>query len=198
MSIYGLLAQVAAGGGVGVQGGAIASDDSGSADDPATVQIVFGDAVGADDPDQVNPDGRHSSRSVYRIASATLAATKASAVVWDPINLAANPKAIPGARVQYTITVNNSGGTQAANVVVTDHIMQFTSDVTFFSGSASATNNDGGATMNIQYSADGTTWSASETVPVNYVRVTHSRIRGNTVATPTDGQGTLVFQVTIN
>ena len=190
MSIYGLLAQVAAGAGAGAQGAAIASDDSGSAD-TAGVDIVFGDAVGADDPDQANPDGYHSSRSVYRIASATMAAVKASTVLCDPINLGSNPKAIPGARVQWTITVNNTGGTQADNVVITDHIMQFTTDVTFFSGSASATNNDG-ITPTIEYSADGTNWFAAETTPVNYVRATNSRIRA------TDGQATLVFTVTID
>ncbi len=191
MAIYGLLAQVAAGGGAGAQGAAIAADDSGSAD-TAGVDIVFGDAVGADDPDQVNPDGRHSSRSVFRIASATLAATKNTAVVWDPINAGTNPKAIPGARVAYTITVDNTGSTQADNVVITDHIMQFTTDVTFVSGSASATNTDGGVTPVIEYSADGSTWNAAETSPVNYVRATNSSIQATT------GQATLVFQVTIN
>ncbi len=191
MSIYGLQAQVAVGGSAGAQGAAIASDDSGSSDDPATVEIVFGDGIGADDPDQANPDGYHSSRSVYRIVSASLAAAKTSQVVWDPINAAANPKAIPGARVQYTITVDNTGSTAANNVVITDPITLIP-NVTFFSGSASAGNNEGTATMSIEYSADGATWSSSETAPVNYVRVTHSTIRA------TNGQGTLVFQVTIN
>jgi uncharacterized repeat protein (TIGR01451 family) len=189
MAIYGLLAQVAGGGGAGSQGAAIAGDDSGSAD-TAGVDIVFGDAVGADDPDQTNPDGYHSSRSVYRIASATLAAAKTSQVVWDPINAASNPKAIPGARVEYTITVDNTGGSAANNVVITDPITLIP-NVAFFSGSASSANNDGSA-MTIEYSTDGSSWSSSETSPVNYVRVTHSSIRA------TDGQGTLVFQVTIN
>jgi uncharacterized repeat protein (TIGR01451 family) len=191
MAIYGLRAQVAVGNGPGSQGAAIGSDHSGDTDLPGTVQIVFGDGVGADDPDQVDPDGYHSSRSVYRIASATLAAAKTSTVVWDPINIAANPKAIPGARVEYTITVDNTGGTAASNVVITDPITLIP-NVTFFSGSASATNNEGTAITTIEYSADGTSWFAAETTPVNYVRVTHSTIRA------TNGQGTLVFQVTID
>jgi uncharacterized repeat protein (TIGR01451 family) len=189
MSIHGLLAQVAAGGGAGAQGAAIASDDSGSAD-TAGVDIVFGDGVGADDPNQTNPDGSHSSRSVFRIASATLAAAKTSQVVYDPVNNTTNPKAIPGARVQYTITVDNTGGTAASNVVITDPITLIP-DVTFYSGSASAINNEGAVAPTIEYSTDGSTWSTSETSPVNYIRVTHSSIRA------TDGQGTLVFQVTI-
>jgi uncharacterized repeat protein (TIGR01451 family) len=192
MSIHGLLAQVAAGGGAGAQGAAIASDDSGSAD-TAGVDIVFGDGVGADDPNQTNPDGYHSSRSVFRIASATLAASKTSQVISDPFSTS-NPKAIPGAVVQYTITVDNTGGTAASNVVITDPIMLMP-DVTFVSGSASAANNEGTVTPVIEYSTgSGTpmTWSTSETSPVNYIRVTHSSIRA------TDGQGTLVFQVTIN
>jgi len=46
--------------------------------------------------------------------------TKTATVVWDPINLAASPIAIPGATVKYTITLTNRGSSLADNVVVTD------------------------------------------------------------------------------
>jgi uncharacterized repeat protein (TIGR01451 family) len=182
---------VAAGGSAGSQGSAIGTDSSASSDDPNVVDIVFGDAVGPDDPNQTKADGYNSSRSAFRIASATLAASKTSLVLSDPVNGTSNPKAIPGAVVQYTITVDNTGGTAASNVVITDPIQDIP-NVTFVSGSVSVTNNDGTVTPAIEYSADGATWSSSVITPVNYIRVTHSSIRA------TDGQGTLVFQVTIN
>jgi uncharacterized repeat protein (TIGR01451 family) len=57
----------------------------------------------------------------YAIVSATLAVTKTSKVISDPINgVSANAKAIPGAVVEYTITVVNSGGAPATNVAVVD------------------------------------------------------------------------------
>ncbi len=51
---------------------------------------------------------------------ATSGFTKTATVVWDPINLAVSPIAIPGATVKYTITLTNRGSSLADNVVVTD------------------------------------------------------------------------------
>lgn len=118
-ALYDLIAQTAEGGAPGSQGADITSDDSGIADDPATVQIVFADDAGAADAQY---DGQHSSRDAYVVVTATIGVAKSSSVVSDPINGAANPKAIPGATVRYTITVDNSGSASAANVVVVDPI----------------------------------------------------------------------------
>ena len=54
--------------------------------------------------------------------STTLSVTKVSSVISDPINDVSNPKAIPGAIIEYLITVSNTGGvaTDANSVVVTD------------------------------------------------------------------------------
>ncbi len=116
---YDLVAQVAAGGGVGVHGADITTDDSLVADNPATVQRVFADAAGSND---ALHDGKHSSASAYKVVTAHLSITKTSAVIWDPVNNAVNPKAIPGARVEYTISVSNTGNASATNVAVADSI----------------------------------------------------------------------------
>lgn len=52
----------------------------------------------------------------------TLSVTKASVLVSDPVNGTTNPKAIPGALVEYLITVSNTGtdATDADSVVVWD------------------------------------------------------------------------------
>jgi hypothetical protein len=54
---------------------------------------------------------------------ATLSITKVSSLISDPVNLANNPKAIPGALVEYLISVANNGtdATDANSVVVVDN-----------------------------------------------------------------------------
>jgi uncharacterized repeat protein (TIGR01451 family) len=121
-----LTAQVAAAGGVGVQGADILADDAGIADDPATVQIVFAD--GAGDIDAAR-DGAFSGTDAFRVGAAQISVSKTSQVLSDPINgpftgVAPFPKAIPGAVVEYTITVANAvaASATATNVQVTDSL----------------------------------------------------------------------------
>ena len=159
-------------------------------------QAVLADGAGAVDtglntPNPGDfPDGRFSITITYNVATATLAANKESTVVSDGFN-SANPKAIPGAVVRYTINVANSGGSDADSVVIRDQIPAYTSYIT---GSASATNSDSAATMTIEYSATGADgdWSAAEPSTVNYVRVTHSHVLATT------GTAQLIFRVQID
>lgn len=97
--------------------GALSTNDSGSADVANTVQNVFADAAGSTDAAK---DGAFSVSAQYKIASAAIAITKASFVLWDPVNLYTNPKAIPGAVMVYCIEVKNTGGTDATSVSVSD------------------------------------------------------------------------------
>ncbi|MFH1688736.1 MAG: hypothetical protein ABIE42_00685 [Candidatus Eisenbacteria bacterium] len=116
-ALYDLVAQTAEGGVPGTQGADVTSDDSGIADNPATVEIVFADGAGTAD---ALYDGQHSSRDAYLVVTATIGVAKSSSVVTDPINGAVNPKAIPGATVRYTITVSNTGSAGATSVVIVD------------------------------------------------------------------------------
>jgi uncharacterized repeat protein (TIGR01451 family) len=115
-----LTAQVAAGGSVGAQGADILTDDSAAADLAGTVQIAFADAAG--DTDAAN-DGKHSDTDAYLVGAAAITVSKTSLVLSDPIG-GSNPKAIPGAVVEYTVTVDNAAGASAAatNVQVTDSL----------------------------------------------------------------------------
>ncbi len=145
---YDLMVQSATAGGVGALGAVIATDDSGVADDPATVQVVFADGAGTAD---AVLDGRFSVVDQFMVVSAALTVTKTSAVSNDPINGAANPKAIPGATVDYTLVVNNTGSTAADNVIVADAIPANTafvvaSMVTIPAGATVDYSNDGGGT----------------------------------------------------
>lgn len=90
--------------------GALTADDAGAADDTAAVQVVFANGNGG---------GVEISQDGYAIASADLAATKTSTVIDDGFSVA-NPKAIPGATVEYSISIVNSGAQDATGVGVTD------------------------------------------------------------------------------
>jgi hypothetical protein len=99
-----------------------------AADDPTTMETVFNDtattdpvtgatidATGGNDTDQ---NAQQSAYSAYTIQSASLTVTKAVSTLYDPINLDTLPKAIPGATVRYTITIDNAAG--AADATLTD------------------------------------------------------------------------------
>lgn len=98
------------------------TNDSGDADDAATVQNVFADGAGTGTGD-VAGDGYHSDTDRYEVAAADITVTKTSTVLWDPINGSTNPKAIPGAVLEYCIAVANaSGGADATSVAISDTI----------------------------------------------------------------------------
>jgi uncharacterized repeat protein (TIGR01451 family) len=87
---------------------------------------VFADAATAGSagtgPADAARDGRHSDDHQYTVQSAALTVEKDSLVVSDPFNNATNPKAIPGAIVEYTVRVANAGATPADAVEVLDPI----------------------------------------------------------------------------
>ncbi|MFQ5609270.1 MAG: hypothetical protein ACE5F8_03270, partial [Woeseiaceae bacterium] len=68
---------------------------------PGTIDNVFANASGAD----VNNNATESQADGYQVVSATLAITKSQAVLSDPLG---SGLAIPGARIEYTITIDNS------------------------------------------------------------------------------------------
>ncbi|MCX7058624.1 MAG: hypothetical protein NTZ79_15970, partial [Proteobacteria bacterium] len=60
--------------------------------------------------------------SGYTVSAPTLTVTKAEVVISDPVNGTTNPKAIPGAVVEYTLTIVNTGATTANGVAFSDPI----------------------------------------------------------------------------
>ena len=115
-----LTAQVAVGDAGGAQGADILADDSGTADDSTVVQIVFADGTG--DTDGAT-DGRFSDTDAFLVQSATLLITKTSIVISDPFNLGVNPKAIPGATIEYQVEIAHTAGTgTATSVTITDDL----------------------------------------------------------------------------
>jgi uncharacterized repeat protein (TIGR01451 family) len=79
--------------------------------DTVGVDIVFADA---------GRDATETADDQYLVASAALAISKTSSVISDPFNGATNPKAIPGATVEYVVTIANTGAATAGGISVSD------------------------------------------------------------------------------
>jgi uncharacterized repeat protein (TIGR01451 family) len=139
VAVVDLDATVREGGVANTEGGPI-TDDSGVADDPDTVQVVF-----ADGPGPGPGDGVETAQSGYQVATAALEVTKDVTVISDPFNGTTNPKAIPGAIVEFSVQVTNNGTQAATGVVVTDAIDAL---VTFLPDAY-------GAGQDIRYDIDG-------------------------------------------
>ena len=150
VAVMSLVVQIAKNNTTGIAADAIVTDDNGHAspggsgfsngsvsitagtpvaaiaDDPATVQTVFGDAAGTKDGTgaaDTASNGQDSDNSSYTIQSASLTVKKISTALWDPVNLNANPKAFPGAYVRYTITISNATGTAAADLTTLSDVL---------------------------------------------------------------------------
>ncbi|MGB7656257.1 MAG: CshA/CshB family fibrillar adhesin-related protein [Novosphingobium sp.] len=62
----------------------------------------------------------------------SLAVTKVSTVLTDPANGASNPKLIPGASVQYCVSITNDGSASASSIALSDSLA---GNVSFVTGS---------------------------------------------------------------
>lgn len=91
------------------------------------VENVFADAAGSESAD-VARDAQHSARHAFHIRSSTLTVTKSVTTVCDPYNANSGPKNIPGAYVQYQISIANSGSASAVLTQIQDVLV---SSVTF-------------------------------------------------------------------
>jgi uncharacterized repeat protein (TIGR01451 family) len=163
-----------------------AKNDDGSAITAATdsdantsaEQTIFADA---------GRDGIESDGDDYTVTAADLTVTKLSRVVSDGVSVT-NPKAIPGAVVEYCIVVSNAGtatGT-ASSVVVSDDLATLT-DVTYVASSGKI---------------DGTVVSGSTCTPgttnASYTGGANGIVSGTLTDIAPGETRTLVFQVTID
>ena len=107
-------------------GTAIGSNLTQAATNTAGVDTIFADGAGATDAAR---DGAYSWKDDYTVVTATLAATKTSTVVAGDYGTGA---AIPGATVQYCISVANTGSAAATGVAISDTLpAQVTYDSTY-------------------------------------------------------------------
>ncbi|MCK5236019.1 MAG: hypothetical protein KAR06_03455, partial [Deltaproteobacteria bacterium] len=94
---------------------------SGTADSSLIEDVVIADVIPGDT--DLTVDAAHSDTGAIQVASAIISIAKTVATVWDPINFASGggsePKAIPGAIVQYSITVSNDALASSTAVLTT-------------------------------------------------------------------------------
>ncbi len=110
-------------GGAAGQGTALAV----TANTQTGVEIVLADPVTPASADGTRPlqiagDGKGVARDAYKVESAVLAVKKVVVPICDPINgnSLTNAKNIPGAAVQYAITITNTGLAPATLTTITD------------------------------------------------------------------------------
>lgn len=178
------------GGTSGSQGAALTQSGAGVAWTPGTMQTVFADAAG--NGGDANYDGKYTALADYTVSAPVLSVNKNSLVISDPVEGSSNPKAIPGATLQYCVVVANAStaGTSATNISISDVLP---TTVTFKSGSVvlNAVVSGSGASATC---GSGTAGSDS----VNYSSTPNPTVSG-TLATLAPGASEgLSFQVTIN
>ena len=171
------------------------TEDIGVADLPGTVQVVFANGVAPG----ATGDGTEADRSGYQIASAALNITKTSLVISDPFNGINFPKAIPGAIVQYTVRIDNTGPVDATDIVITD-LIQAADVVVAVDGYGAP-----GSGEDIQITADGSTNTCSADgdntdactfgLPADTFSIGRVGVGGLTV--PAGEFATILYQVTI-
>jgi uncharacterized repeat protein (TIGR01451 family) len=160
-------------------------------DDAATVQDVFNEPAGTTDS-AGNAGavgiGQTSDDSSYTVEVAALTVTKSILTHFDPVNENSNPKAIPGATVRYTVTIENAAGSAAATLTDVTDVLAMLMDTQFgdtdvantpLSGANNVRITDGAGAVvfceadNADANADGCTWNgtAGDTLTVDLTAV---------------------------
>ena len=95
------------------------------------IDTVLADGSGT--PEEVANAGDHSDVGQFEVAGALVSVVKSSRIISDPVNGTTDPKAIPGAVIEYCIAVSNAADAADATAVsVSDDLP---ADVTFTPGS---------------------------------------------------------------
>jgi len=108
--------------------------ETAGADTAGTVDIVFADDSGTS-TDGSARNAKHSATNTYTVDTADLSVSKTSAVTSDPQNGTTDPKRIPGATIEYTITVSNAAAAATATGIIISDILP--GDLTYSSCSVS-------------------------------------------------------------
>lgn len=176
----------------------ITTDNSAAAWTPATVQVVFAEgAAGPHASDAVN-DGELSATGEYEVTTAALIVTKSQAVLSDGFSPAGFEKAIPGAVVEYTITLDNSSGAiDATTLVVNDDFDD--ASITYNVNSVDVDITSVGTDTNIADGASGANTGATVTISdQGGVAAKDDRVQVSTFTVPAGETATITFSVTID
>lgn len=138
-----LIADAHESGTVGTLGGEIAATNGANT---AGVDTVLADGSGT--AEEAANQGDHSDEGTFSVTGALVSVVKSSRIISDPVNGTTNPKAIPGAVIEYCIAVTNASGAATATAVAVNDDLP--GDVTFTAGTGiflgTATVDSSGAT----------------------------------------------------
>jgi uncharacterized repeat protein (TIGR01451 family) len=182
----------------GTVGGTVGADlvETPGADTPGAVDIVFGDTNAGGNTAR---DGRAFDDDEFDVTTATITVLKTSRVISDPFNLTTNPKAIPGAVLEYCVQVANSGSVAASTVAVGDPLPAMT---TYVAGTLFAGGTVTGSVCDVAGAAGGTL-EDDDSDDAAELDGRRANVTGGTVTTTLDSvaPGTTVttrFRVTVN
>ncbi len=178
------------GGSTGSQGAVLTQSGTGVAWTPGTMQTVFADAFGPGG--DANYDGKFTALADYSVSAPVLSVNKNSLVISDPVEGSSNPKAIPGAVLQYCIVVSNAptAGTSASNISISDVLP------------ASVTYKVNSVVLNAVVSGSGNSATCGSgtagTDAANYTTTPNPTVSGQLATLAPGASEGLSFQVTIN
>lgn len=152
-----------------------------------TISIVYGNHTTA----PADPDGQAISLYDFTFCNprANLSVTKISSVLSDTIS-GSNPKALPGATIQYCITVTNAGSGTATTVSMTDPLP---ANVTYVPGTMASGASCGSATT----AEDDDASDSGESDPVR-MSVSGSTITGSRASMAPSSSFAMVFNALVN
>jgi uncharacterized repeat protein (TIGR01451 family) len=161
------------------------------AESATVVDVVFADA---------GRDAQETADDQYFVQTAALSVGKTSTVISDPFNSTTNPKSIPGAIMEYGITLTNTGAVSATVVTITDPLP---TNTTFANGvyNSAASNVSiavGAATTFCQAETGGTDTNADGCFRTAAGVLTVGAPALTTIATGAGNAVTVRFRVTIN
>ena len=161
------------------------------------VDTVLADGFGTGE--EVDNDGSHSDEGSFSVAGALVSVVKSSRIVSDPVNGTNNPKAIPGAVIEYCIAVSNAAGAADATAVSVNDDLP--GDVTFTPGSGiflgTATVDTSGATP-VATCSGGTDEEGGDATFTAGGANGAGVIAGTLADIPQSTTSSLYFEVTIN
>lgn len=177
---------------------ATAADDVLAAATPGVLDADLAEDPGADDPTEIESvfadldnNGFEVALDGYEIISANLVITKIATVFSDPFGTG---KALPGAIVEYTVTIDNTAGSSSATGVVITDVIQF-ADVELQDDVYN------GAASNVSFNAGASFCDADDAVDTSGDGCSYDVTNGNlSIAVPDVAAGastTVQFQVLI-
>ncbi|MDE2042895.1 MAG: hypothetical protein KGJ05_07470 [Alphaproteobacteria bacterium] len=140
-------------------------------------------------------DGQYIAVDAYIVAAPVLSVLKTATVLWDPINGATSPKAIPGAQVRYCIQVaNGAGAATAVSPTVSDTLptqVTYVANSIYINGTFGAGVCNTGAEGSAPATGTGSSGSAGTAPSGGIASGTLSNLAGGSTET-------MYFDVTIN